>query len=163
MQLMEMHPGCVFSKPRFTALPQYLSGGTDFVLILSSDEPFSLVAIEFGCKGTPGAGPQLDGFGLMPGWVSNTRQIYPVGSGCGSAATPAKMLMNIFVTPCPFCTSIFASAVTGRTSAQAEVLSRGKPGMARLPGMMSLGRTMSNVSLKGALVSFPVMGSAPSE
>ena len=67
---MEIYPDRVYSKPEFTALPPYLFSGADFALIPSRDEPFGLVAVEFGRKGTPGVGSRLGGLGLMPGWVS---------------------------------------------------------------------------------------------
>ena len=66
---MEMYPDRVFSKPEFTALPPYLFSGADFALIPSRDEPFGLVAVEFGRKGALGVGSRLGGLGLMPGWV----------------------------------------------------------------------------------------------
>lgn len=66
---MEMYPDCVYSKPEFTALPPYLFSGADFALIPSRDEPFGLVAVEFGRKGALGVGSRLGGLGLMPGWV----------------------------------------------------------------------------------------------
>ena len=69
-RLMEMYPDRVFSKPEFTALPPYLFSGADFALIPSRDEPFGLVAVEFGRKGALGVGARLGGLGLMPGWVS---------------------------------------------------------------------------------------------
>jgi alpha-1,3-glucan synthase len=55
-RLMEMYPKRVFSKPEFTILPSYLFSGTDFALIPSRDEPFGLVAVEFGRKGALGVG-----------------------------------------------------------------------------------------------------------
>ena len=67
-RLMEMYPDRVFSKPEFTALPPYLFSGADFALIPSRDEPFGLVAVEFGRKGALGVGARLGGLGLMPGW-----------------------------------------------------------------------------------------------
>ncbi|KAF8580884.1 glycosyltransferase family 5 protein [Ramaria rubella] len=67
-RLMEMYPERVFSKPEFTALPPYLFSGADFALIPSRDEPFGLVAVEFGRKGALGVGSRLGGLGLMPGW-----------------------------------------------------------------------------------------------
>lgn len=67
-RLMEMFPDRVFSKPEFTALPPYLFSGADFALIPSRDEPFGLVAVEFGRKGALGVGSRLGGLGLMPGW-----------------------------------------------------------------------------------------------
>jgi alpha-1,3-glucan synthase len=65
---MEMYPDRVYSKPEFTALPPYLFSGADFALIPSRDEPFGLVAVEFGRKGALGVGSRLGGLGLMPGW-----------------------------------------------------------------------------------------------
>ncbi|VDB82993.1 unnamed protein product [Peniophora sp. CBMAI 1063] len=67
-RLMQMYPDRVFSKPEFTALPPYLFSGADFALIPSRDEPFGLVAVEFGRKGALGVGSRLGGLGLMPGW-----------------------------------------------------------------------------------------------
>ncbi|CED84111.1 alpha--glucan synthase [Phaffia rhodozyma] len=67
-RLMEMYPKQVFSKPEFTSLPAYLFSGADFALIPSRDEPFGLVAVEFGRKGALGVGARLGGLGLMPGW-----------------------------------------------------------------------------------------------
>lgn len=68
-RLMELFPDRVYSKPEFTALPPYLFSGADFALIPSRDEPFGLVAVEFGRKGALGVGSRLGGLGLMPGWV----------------------------------------------------------------------------------------------
>ena len=68
-RLMEMYPDRVYSKPEFTALPPYLFSGADFALIPSRDEPFGLVAVEFGRKGALGVGSRLGGLGLMPGGV----------------------------------------------------------------------------------------------
>jgi len=89
-RLMELYPDRVHSKPEFTALPPYLFSGADFALIPSRDEPFGLVAVEFGRKGALGVGSRLGGLGLMPGWVSilsafvqsvtNTSQWFPVES-----------------------------------------------------------------------------------
>ncbi|PFH54317.1 glycosyltransferase family 5 protein [Amanita thiersii Skay4041] len=73
-RLMELYPDRVFSKPEFTVLPPYLFSGADFALIPSRDEPFGLVAVEFGRKGALGVGSRLGGLGLMPGWW------YPVES-----------------------------------------------------------------------------------
>lgn len=70
-RLMELYPDRVFSKPEFTSLPPYLFSGADFALIPSRDEPFGLVAVEFGRKGALGVGSRLGGLGLMPGWVSD--------------------------------------------------------------------------------------------
>src|SRR5271154_1605698 len=65
--LMKMYPGRVFSRPEFTALPPYIFryvfvwmaliiSGAEFALIPSRDEPFGLVAVEFGRKGALGIG-----------------------------------------------------------------------------------------------------------
>ncbi|KZO95858.1 glycosyltransferase family 5 protein [Calocera viscosa TUFC12733] len=67
-RLMEMYPDRVYSKPEFTALPPFIFSGADFALIPSRDEPFGLVAVEFGRKGALGVGSRLGGLGLMPGW-----------------------------------------------------------------------------------------------
>lgn len=55
-KLMEIFPGRVFSRPEFTALPPYIFSGAEFALIPSRDEPFGLVAVEFGRKGALGVG-----------------------------------------------------------------------------------------------------------
>lgn len=55
-KMMEMYPGRIFSRPQFTALPPCIFSGADFALIPSRDEPFGLVAVEFGRKGTLGVG-----------------------------------------------------------------------------------------------------------
>lgn len=74
-RLMEIYPDRVYSKPEFTALPPYLFSGADFALIPSRDEPFGLVAVEFGRKGALGVGSRLGGLGLMPGWVRSSSLI----------------------------------------------------------------------------------------
>jgi alpha-1,3-glucan synthase len=75
-RLMELYPDRVYSKPEFTALPPYLFSGADFALIPSRDEPFGLVAVEFGRKGALGVGSRLGGLGLMPGWVRSGAHFY---------------------------------------------------------------------------------------
>ena len=50
-RMMELYKGQVFSQPEFTALPSYIFSGADFALMPSRDEPFGLVAVEFGRKG----------------------------------------------------------------------------------------------------------------
>ncbi|KAI9736784.1 MAG: hypothetical protein M1834_000988 [Cirrosporium novae-zelandiae] len=67
-KMMEVYPGRVFSKPEFTALPPYIFSGAEFALIPSRDEPFGLVAVEFGRKGALGVGARVGGLGQMPGW-----------------------------------------------------------------------------------------------
>ncbi|KAJ3284167.1 Cell wall alpha-1,3-glucan synthase ags1, partial [Borealophlyctis nickersoniae] len=66
--LMEKDPDRVFSKAEFTSLPQAVFQGCDFVLIPSRDEPFGLVAVEFGRFGALGIGSFVGGLGSMPGW-----------------------------------------------------------------------------------------------
>ena len=91
---MELYPDRIYSKPEFTALPPYLFSGADFALIPSRDEPFGLVAVEFGRKGALGVGSRLGGLGLMPGWVS--RLSYNVFGGLtdhlvsGSLSSPHR-------------------------------------------------------------------------
>ena len=65
---MEKYPGRVYSKPEFTALPPYIFTGAEFALIPSRDEPFGLVAVEFGRKGALGVGARVGGLGQMPGF-----------------------------------------------------------------------------------------------
>ncbi|KAL3472475.1 hypothetical protein BJX99DRAFT_214917 [Aspergillus californicus] len=66
--MMKVYPGRVFSRPEFTALPPYIFSGAEFALIPSRDEPFGLVAVEFGRKGALGIGARVGGLGQMPGW-----------------------------------------------------------------------------------------------
>ena len=66
-KMMEKYPGRVYSKPEFTALPPYIFTGAEFALIPSRDEPFGLVAVEFGRKGALGVGARVGGLGNMPG------------------------------------------------------------------------------------------------
>ncbi|ORY13406.1 putative alpha-1,3-glucan synthase [Clohesyomyces aquaticus] len=67
-KLMELYPDRVCSKPEFTVLPPYVFSGAEFALIPSRDEPFGLVAVEFGRKGALGVGSRVGGLGSMPGW-----------------------------------------------------------------------------------------------
>ena len=62
-RLMEQYPNRVYSKPEFTALPPYIFSGAEFALIPSRDEPFGLVAVEFGRKGALGVGARVGEFG----------------------------------------------------------------------------------------------------
>jgi alpha-1,3-glucan synthase len=63
--LVKQYPGRVFSKPEFTALPPFIFSGAEFALIPSRDEPFGLVAVEFGRKGALGIGARVGGLGQM--------------------------------------------------------------------------------------------------
>ncbi|KIV91342.1 hypothetical protein, variant [Exophiala mesophila] len=67
-RMTELYPGRVVSKPVFTALPPFIFSGAEFALIPSRDEPFGLVAVEFGRKGALGVGARVGGLGQMPGW-----------------------------------------------------------------------------------------------
>ena len=67
-KLMEEYPGRVCSKPQFTALPSCVFRGAEFALMPSRDEPFGLVAVEFGRQGALCIGSRVGGFGNMPGW-----------------------------------------------------------------------------------------------
>jgi alpha-1,3-glucan synthase len=64
-RMMKLYPGRVFSKPVFTALPPFIFSGAEFALIPSRDEPFGLVAVEFGRKGALGVGARVGGLGQM--------------------------------------------------------------------------------------------------
>lgn len=65
--MMKKYPRRVCSKPVFTALPPFIFTGAEFALIPSRDEPFGLVAVEFGRKGALGVGARVGGLGQMPG------------------------------------------------------------------------------------------------
>ncbi|KAF2665711.1 putative alpha-1,3-glucan synthase [Microthyrium microscopicum] len=76
-KLMEKYPDRVFSKPEFTSLPPYIFSGAEFALMPSRDEPFGLVAVEFGRKGALCIGSRVGGFGHMPGWWFTVESISP--------------------------------------------------------------------------------------
>lgn len=76
-KLMEKYPGRVFSRPQFTELPPCLFSGAEFALIPSRDEPFGLVAVEFGRKGALGVGARVGGLGQMPGWWYTIESLSP--------------------------------------------------------------------------------------
>ncbi|KAK0625064.1 hypothetical protein B0T17DRAFT_617200 [Bombardia bombarda] len=76
-KLMERYPKRVFSKPEFTQLPPYIFSGAEFALIPSRDEPFGLVAVEFGRKGALGVGARVGGLGQMPGFWYTVESMSP--------------------------------------------------------------------------------------
>lgn len=76
-KLMQKYPGRVFSKPEFTQLPPYIFSGAEFALIPSRDEPFGLVAVEFGRKGALGVGARVGGLGQMPGFWYTVESMSP--------------------------------------------------------------------------------------
>ncbi|KAL2134918.1 hypothetical protein VTI74DRAFT_10410 [Chaetomium olivicolor] len=101
-RLMEQYPNRVYSKPEFTQLPPYIFSGAEFALIPSRDEPFGLVAVEFGRKGALGVGARVGGLGNMPGWyytVESTSAKHLIsqfkeaiqGALCSDNDTRAKM------------------------------------------------------------------------
>ncbi|KUI66955.1 Cell wall alpha-1,3-glucan synthase mok13 [Cytospora mali] len=67
-KIMDRYPGRVYSKPEFTQIPPYVFSGAEFALMPSRDEPFGLVAVEFGRKGALCVGSRVGGLGQMPGW-----------------------------------------------------------------------------------------------
>jgi alpha-1,3-glucan synthase len=76
-KLMEKYPKRVYSKPEFTALPPYIFSGAEFALIPSRDEPFGLVAVEFGRQGALGVGARVGGLGQMPGFWYTIESMAP--------------------------------------------------------------------------------------
>lgn len=76
-KLMQKYPKRVFSKPEFTQLPPYIFTGAEFALIPSRDEPFGLVAVEFGRKGALGVGARVGGLGQMPGFWYTVESMTP--------------------------------------------------------------------------------------
>lgn len=107
-KLMARFPGRVYSRPEFTALPPCIFGGAEFALIPSRDEPFGLVAVEFGRKGALGVGSKVGGLGQMPGWwytvesLTSKHLIYQFKQAIRSAlasdhATRAKMRAQALV------------------------------------------------------------------
>ncbi|KAK4185416.1 hypothetical protein QBC35DRAFT_465599 [Podospora australis] len=76
-KLMKKYPKRVYSKPEFTQLPPYIFSGAEFALIPSRDEPFGLVAVEFGRKGALGVGARVGGLGQMPGFWYTVESMTP--------------------------------------------------------------------------------------
>ena len=70
-RMMEIYQGRVFSQPEFTALPPYIFSGADFALMPSRDEPFGLVAVEFGRKGVLCVGTYI----CRDDWLSGSRRL----------------------------------------------------------------------------------------
>lgn len=67
-KMMQKYPRRVYSRPEFVALPSFFHSGVEFGLMPSRDEPFGLVAVEFGRKGALCIGSRVGGLGSMPGW-----------------------------------------------------------------------------------------------
>lgn len=67
-KIMKRYPGRVYSKPEFIPIPPFVFSGAEFALMPSRDEPFGLVAVEFGRKGALCVGSRVGGLGQMPGW-----------------------------------------------------------------------------------------------
>ena len=90
--LTQRYPQRVYSRPQFTALPDYLFGAAEFALIPSRDEPFGLVAVEFGRKGALGVGSRVGGLGQMPGGFNLT-----VAEECSKAIDQMLTIQNRLV------------------------------------------------------------------
>ena len=71
-RMMELYKGRVFSQPEFTALPPYIFSGADFALMPSRDEPFGLVAVEFGRKGVLCIGA----------YITRSKSLSPITQNC---------------------------------------------------------------------------------
>ncbi|KAL8829517.1 MAG: hypothetical protein Q9191_001968 [Dirinaria sp. TL-2023a] len=67
-KIMSKYPRRVYSRPEFVTLPPFFHRGVEFGLMPSRDEPFGLVAVEFGRKGALCVGSRVGGLGSMPGW-----------------------------------------------------------------------------------------------
>lgn len=98
-KMMQQYPGRVYSKPEFVALPPFLFSGAEFALIPSRDEPFGLVAVEFGRKGALGVGSRVGGLGQMPGWwypieVNHDSQL-PLRPHCLAPSSPVQLCVNM--------------------------------------------------------------------
>lgn len=97
-RLMEIYPGRLCSIPEYTVLPPEVNAGADFALMPSRDEPFGLVAVEFGRQGALGIGSRLGGLALMPGWVSDRNCppssilliVLSLSSGSGTLSSPTQ-------------------------------------------------------------------------
>ena len=57
--LVSLQPDQVYSKPEFTALPQFVFTGSEFALLPARVEPIGLAAIKFGRKGALGIGSRV--------------------------------------------------------------------------------------------------------
>jgi len=66
--IIEIYLGRMFSRPEFMILLPYVFSGANFALILSRDELFGLVAVEFSRKGALGIGSRIRGLRQMPSW-----------------------------------------------------------------------------------------------
>jgi alpha-1,3-glucan synthase len=75
---MNQYPGRVYAKPEFVGLPPFVFSGAEFALMPSRDEPFGLVAVEFGRKGALCIGSRVGGFGHMPGWWFTVESLTPM-------------------------------------------------------------------------------------
>ena len=76
-KISDLFPGRVFFRAEFTKMPDCVFGGAEFALIPSRDEPFGLVAVEFGRKGALGVGARVGGLGQMPGFWYTIESISP--------------------------------------------------------------------------------------
>lgn len=67
-RLASLYPHRVYSKPELWIMPPYIFTGAEFALVPSREDPFGLMAVEFGRKGALGVGARIGGLGNMPGW-----------------------------------------------------------------------------------------------
>jgi glycogen synthase len=95
-KMMEKYPGRVYSKPEFTALPPYIFSGAEFALIPSRDEPFGLVAVEFGRKGALGVGARVVSVAMT--WITASQFIHGALSKLSIGASGSAMYIPLFLT-----------------------------------------------------------------
>ncbi|KAK3317605.1 hypothetical protein B0T19DRAFT_469342 [Cercophora scortea] len=148
-RLMEQYPGRVYSKPEFTQLPPFIFSGAEFALIPSRDEPFGLVAVEFGRKGALGVGARVGGLGNMPGWyytVESTSAKHLIsqfkdaihGALSSDSATRAKMRAVSAKQRFPVARWVEEIEALHTSSVQKSLKHRDNPGHLRLAGLSKL-------------------------
>jgi alpha-1,3-glucan synthase len=127
-RMMELYPGRVCSKPVFTALPSFIFSGAEFALIPSRDEPFGLVAVEFGRKGALGVGARVGGLGQMPGWWS-------VSSACFATKQTNFIRYTVESTTTSHLTHQFRQAIDEALSSKTETraMMRARSSLQRFP------------------------------
>ncbi|KAM7198752.1 hypothetical protein V8F20_006067 [Naviculisporaceae sp. PSN 640] len=153
-RLMEQFPGRVYSKPEFTQLPPYIFSGAEFALIPSRDEPFGLVAVEFGRKGALGVGARVGGLGNMPGWyytVESTSAKHLIsqfkdaiqGALASNGPTRAKMRAVSAKQRFPVARWVEEIGALHATSILKSQRHRDKPGHLRLAGLSRTNLSLS--------------------
>ncbi|KAM7188085.1 family 5 putative glycoside hydrolase family 13/Glycosyltransferase [Rhypophila sp. PSN 637] len=153
-RLMEQFPGRVYSKPEFTSLPPFIFSGAEFALIPSRDEPFGLVAVEFGRKGALGVGARVGGLGNMPGWyytVESTSAKHLIsqfkdaiqGAMSSGGPTRAKMRAVSAKQRFPVARWVEEIGMLHATSILKSERHRDKPGHLRLAGLSRTNLSLS--------------------